>query len=118
MVGADDRFEIQLNSSDGFSVGFFGVLDVLLFGMLKLLQCLVELALDFVLRVLGLLELLFELALELLGSDLLVLIPLVSLLEIPFELFNLIFEELNRCRFSVVNLLLVDIFLNELVLGS
>ena len=58
VVGADDRFEVQLNSSDGFSVGFLGVLDVLLFGMLKLLQCLVEL---------------------------------------PFELFILIFEELIRC---------------------
>ena len=90
VVGADDRFEVQLNSSDGFSVGFFGVLDVFLFGMLKLLQCLVELALDFVLRVLELLELLV-------GSELLALILFVSLLELTFELFILIFEELIRC---------------------
>ena len=83
--------------------GCFRVLDVLLLCILKLQQCLVELALDFVLRVLGLLKLLV-------GSDSQALVLFVSLLELAFELFNLIFELLNFSRFGVAYLLLVDIF--------
>ena len=108
VVRAEDRFEVHFNSTDGFGEGSLGVLNVLLFCIFKLLQSRVELVLDFLLRVLGLLELLS-------GSNLLALNLLVSLVEHPFELFILVFEELNLCKFGIAKLWLLFIFLLELV---